>query len=417
MKVAIITLGCKVNKYESDCIARMLEENNIETCEDVVKADFYIINTCAVTNEAEKKSRQHVAKITKIDPKAKIIVCGCASESDKEKFLTKQNVVAVMPHGRKDLIVNYILQNEFDPSVLPVFNDKLVNPKITQTRAYIKIQDGCNRFCSYCIIPYLRGRSVSRDMDSIVIEAEELSKHYNEIVLVGIDMSDYKVNGKLALTDLMIKLSKVNARIRLGSLEESVITEDFLKALQGLHDFAPQFHLSLQSGDDFVLKKMNRKYTSQNYIDACNLIYKYFPDANITTDIIVGFPYEEEDNFNNTLLLAEKVKFGKIHCFPFSAKKGTIAYRYKDVDPATKKDRMNRLTQLANKLSYEYNARFVGKTLEMLIEEVEDNYYVGYSGNYIKCYLGLDANINIGDITKVKVIELYNEGVKVKRYE
>ena len=230
-------------------------------------------------------------------------------------------------------------------------------------------------------------------------------------------MSDYKVDGKLALTDLMIKLSKVNARIRLGSLEESVITEDFLKALQGLHDFAPQFHLSLQSGDDFVLKKMNRKYTSQNYLDACNLIYKYFPDANITTDIIVGFPYEEEDNFNNTLLLAEKVKFGKIHCFPFSAKKGTIAYRYKDVDPATKKDRMNRLTQLANKLSYEYNERFVGKTLEMLIEEVEDNYYVGYSGNYIKCYLGLDANINIGDITKVKVIELYNEGVKVKKYE
>ena len=186
-----------------------------------------------------------------------------------------------------------------------------------------------------------------------------------------------------------------------------------LTSLSNLFDFAPQFHLSLQSGDDFILKKMNRKYTAEQYYESCKLIYKYFPDANITTDIIVGFPYEKEENFINTMNLAKKVKFGKIHCFPFSAKKGTIAYNYEDVDAETKKLRMDQMTKLSQELMREYNAKFIDRTLDMLIEEVEDGFYVGYSGNYIKCYLPVNNSQDIGKIIKVKGIKIFKEGLMV----
>ncbi len=414
IKVCLITLGCKVNKYESDCIAKMLENVGFETTEEFEFADYYIINTCAVTNEAEKKSRQYVSKINKINPNAKILVCGCASEADKEKFLNKNNVVKVFAYQRKDLILKYLLNEQYSEEELTCFNESLSNPKITQTRAYIKIQDGCNNFCSYCIIPYLRGRSVSRNIESILKEAEELSKYYKEIVLVGIDMSDYKKDGKLALELLMSRLKDIDARIRIGSLEVKVVTESFLKVLKQMPNFAPHFHLSLQSGDDFVLKKMNRKYTAKEYINACDLIYKYFPNANITTDIIVGFPFEEEENFENTISLAKAVGFGKIHCFPFSAKKGTVAYNYPDMTKEIKNKRMERLTSVANELQIAYNSKFIGKSLEVLVEEMEGDYFVGYSANYIKCYIPKKINCEIGSIKTFTAEKNYKEGVIVR---
>lgn len=412
-KVCLITLGCKVNKYETDCIKRMLNDLKFDVSETLCDAEYYVLNTCAVTNEAEKKSRQYIAKINKLNSTAKIIVCGCGAERNREKYLEKQNVVAVFTNQRKDLIVDFIMGKKVVDDQILCFNNTLTNPKTEQARAYIKIQDGCNRFCSYCIIPYLRGRSVSRDINSIINEAHCLAKSFSEIVLVGIDMSDYKVDGQNALAMLMDKLKDVPARIRMGSLEVSVVTDDFMKILKSMPNFAPQFHLSLQSGDDSILKKMNRKYTRDEYIEAVNKIYSYFPNANITTDIIVGFPYETEENFANTLDLAQKVKFGKIHCFPFSAKKGTLAATYKNIDASIKNERMNRLESLASKLQDEYNTKYVGQELNVLIEEIEDDYYTGYSENYIKCYFKSDKEYPIGQILKVTGVKLLKEGLEV----
>ena len=333
----------------------------------------------------------------------------------KESLLQKKNVIKVFVNQRKDEIVKFLQDLEYKDELLSTYNENISNPKISNTRAYLKIQDGCNRFCSYCIIPYVRGRSVSRDLSKVITEAEVLDKFYKEIVIVGIDMSDYKIDGKLALDVLINNLSHINARIRLGSLEVSVINEEFLKSLLKLKNFCPQFHLSLQSGDDFVLKKMNRKYTSKEYLEACNLIYKFFPDANITTDIIVGFPYEDEENFKNTLNLVREVKFGKIHCFPFSAKKGTLAYTYKDIDKNIKKERLKILSNLGEKLATEYHSKFINRNLIVLVEEIEDNYIVGYSENYIKCYMENDTKkYKLGEIITVKGIKIYKEGLKVK---
>jgi len=414
-KVCIITLGCKVNKYESDCLLRMLEDLNFSVSEELIKADYYIINSCAVTNEAEKKSRQYIAKINKLNENAKIIICGCAAEKNKEELLKKQNVVNVFINQRKDEIVKYIQNLEYNEALLEIYNEALSNPKITNTRAYLKIQDGCNRFCSYCIIPYVRGRSVSRNIDSVIKEAEYLDSHYKEIVIVGIDMSDYKINGRVALDTLFNNLKHINARIRLGSLEVSVVTKDVLQSLKNLKNFCPQFHLSLQSGDDLVLRKMNRKYKSVEYIEACSLIYEYFPNANITTDIIVGFPYETEEAFNNTLKLVKEVKFGKIHCFPFSAKKGTVAFNYPDIDKCIKKDRLSILSRVGDELAKDYHSKFIGKTLKVLVEEVEEEYLVGYSENYIKCYMVNDTNkYPLGQVVEVKGVKLYKEGLIVE---
>ncbi len=414
-KVCIITLGCKVNKYESDSIARMLEDNGFDTTDNLEYADYYILNTCAVTNEAEKKSRQYISKITKLNPKAKIIVSGCAVESNKNIFLNKNNVIGAIDYQRKDLILQLLLAKEFDITPLEKFNYNLINPKVNQTRAYIKIQDGCNRFCSYCAIPYFRGRSVSRDLDSIVKEANQLDNVYKEIVLVGIDMSDYRIDGQLALDKLMAALSHLSARIRLGSLEVSAISDSLLKQLKDMPNFAPHFHLSLQSGDNEVLKKMNRKYTREEYIAACNLIYKYFPDANITTDIIVGFPFETDDAFQNTIELVKEVNFGKVHCFPFSAKKGTVAAKYKDIDANIKKERMSKLETVAASEQLKYNSKFLNKKLSVLVEEEEDGYLVGFSDNYIKCYMNNNTNkYPIGEIVEVTAIKLKEEGLEVK---
>ncbi len=413
-RICIITLGCKVNKYESDCIAKKLRELAFDVTEEMQKAEYYILNTCAVTNEAEKKSRQYISKITKLNPDAKIMVCGCASDASKEAFIKKKGVVAVFDNQRKDLIIDYMQGKLSDNVALSSFNYNLTDPEINQARAYIKIQDGCNRFCSYCIIPYIRGRSVSRDIKSIVIEAERIAKDYNEIVLVGIDMSDYKIDGTNSLAKLLAVLSNCPARIRLGSLEVSVITEELLDVMKGMPNFAPHFHLSLQSGDDEILKMMNRKYSAKEYLDACGMIYRYFPDANITTDIIVGFPYESEENFENTITLAKKAKFGRIHCFPFSAKAGTRAATFPDTLPETKKDRMAKLSKVADELMLEYNTKFVGKKLNMLIEEEEAGYLVGYSENYIKCYLEPKDTFVIGDVIEVEGNKIYKDGLLVR---
>lgn len=416
-KVSIITLGCKVNKNESDHIAYLLSSNGYLVADQLQEADYYIVNSCAVTNEGERKSRQVISKILKVNNNARIFLCGCASENNPEQFESKKNVVKVIGTKNKEKIVDYILEmdnkekNTDDHFANIIESSQRNKPYITNTRAYLKIQDGCNRFCSYCIIPYLRGRSVSRDINEIVEEAKQLAIKTNEIVLVGIDISDYKIDGKLALAKLVERLGEVECRFRFGSFEVNVISDELLTAMKNAKNFVAHFHLSLQAGDDEVLKKMNRKYTTAEYYAKCELIREYFPHANITTDIIVGFPTETEEQFENTVEFANKVGFGRMHVFPFSVREGTPASKLVDLPKAVKHSRYEKLSKEEEKISEKYYSSQIGSERELLLETHTDNYFVGYTDNYIKTYVQHREHYKSGDIISVRLIKTYKDGM------
>ena len=416
-KVSIITLGCKVNKYESECMANELIQNGYNVTFELEDADIYIVNSCAVTQMSEKKSRQYLAKIKKINPNAKIIVCGCASENNPDQFKKEGLNVVVFGTQYKSHILDYIKNVEFNKYDYTCTYETMSYPYINSTRAYLKIQDGCNNFCSYCLIPYVRGRSKSRDLDEIVAEARKLSENFKEIVLIGIDISDYKINGQLSLGKVLESLNNLPARIRISSFEVRIITDKFLTILKNMNNFAPSFHLSLQSGDNSVLKRMNRKYTREDYIEKCNLIKRYFPDANITTDIIVGFPGETEEQFNNTIELAKTVEFGKIHVFPYSKRTGTVASRMVDLPSEIKKQRVKILSKVSEELADKFNSKFIGSVQKVLLEDVESDYIVGFTDNYIKVYVPISNKLNSGDFVNVKLKFLFNEGCLGEIYE
>lgn len=404
----IITLGCKLNKYESDCMASILTSAGFDVISHLDKSDIYILNTCAVTAESEKKSRQYIHKCLSLNPDAKIIICGCASQNNPEQFFDKPNVFSVIGNESKEHILDIIKNSTKNITDFGQCYNDLKNPKITSTRAYMKVQDGCNRFCSYCLIPYLRGRSRSRKIEECVAEANKLAIHSKEIVLTGIDLSDFKPS----LTDLMRALSDVPARIRIGSLEVGVISDDFLCTLKSMPNFCPQFHLSLQSGSDSVLKRMNRHYTTVEYKCAVNLIRKYFPDANITTDIIVGFANETESEFEQTENFVNEIGFGQTHIFPYSVRKGTVASKlYKtDLNMSVKKMRVDKLQKVAYDSRVKYLQSMFDRTFEVLTEDEENGCVVGYTENYIKVYLPKNTPVN--DLFKVKLLELFADGVK-----
>lgn len=398
-KVSIITLGCKLNKYESDCMARILEENGYCVSSKLEFADIYILNTCGVTAESEKKSRQYIAKFSRLNPNAKIIVCGCASQNNISQFADKRNVYSVFGNEDKKNILKFINNSYKHISDFSNNYNSISCPKITTTRAYMKVQDGCNNFCSYCLIPYLRGRSRSRAIDDCVKEAYSLSKVAKEIVLTGIDLSSFSPS----LGELMLALKDVPSRIRIGSLEVGIITDQFLKILSSLTNFCPQFHLSLQSGDNEVLRRMNRHYTREEYRDKVGLIRKYFPDANITTDIIVGFASETDGEFLNTLDFVKEINFGHVHVFPYSVRTGTAASKlYKDLPMSIKKERVDRLEEVARISEEKYIASQIGKTHEVLTEDMEGDNVVGYTANYLKVALPKDTPLNC--LVKVKLL-------------
>jgi len=417
--VSIITLGCKQNKYESDCMARIMKDAGYYVTDKFDIADIYIINTCAVTAEAERKSRQYVSKCKNLNQNAKIIVCGCASENNIVQFNKlnensdeNSNIFTIIGTEGKQNILEYINKSIKLKNELSLKYDSPVNPAKTTTRENLKIQDGCNNFCTYCLIPYLRGRSRSRDILDIIAEAEMMSKRgTKEIVLTGIDISSYSIDGKPALPILMQKLSKIDALISLGSLEQGVITEELLVILENMPNFSPHFHLSLQSGDNEILKKMNRHYTTDEFYDKLCLIRKYFPHANITTDVIVGFAGETQEQFENTKNFIERCEFSFVHIFPYSKRKGTKAYDLPDIDKSIKKQRVYALEEVNKKLSQKYLSHFVGKTSTMLAEEKKDC-WEGFSREYIRCYT--DQNLVAGCIYKVKFIEIQNNGLKVQ---
>ena len=414
MKVCLLNLGCKVNQYEIDAILNSLSKK-YETTTELEFADIYIVNTCAVTSEAEKKSRQYMSKIKAVNNNAKIIVCGCASQNNAEQFLEKDNVYMVLGTARKGEILD-LIDKEAGNLVCDIpltYEDNMFSTNV-RTRAYLKIQDGCNNFCSYCLIPYVRGRSRSRDLTSIVKEAEELSKTANEIVVTGINISDYKIDGKLALNEVMRALSTVKSRIRIGSLEVNVITDELLKTLSEMKNFCPQFHLSLQSGSDAVLKKMNRHYSRDEYLEKVELIRKYFVNPAITTDIIVGFPTETEDDFNDTIDLIKKAKFSQVHYFAYSSRTGTVASKFTQINGKIIKEREAKLKEVCDDVRVEYLKLFIDKTLPVLIEEeVENGLYTGFSDNYLRCYVKGD-NIVVGEIINLKVDSIFKDGYLCK---
>ncbi len=407
-KVCILTLGCKLNKYESDCMSRILNDAGYDTISHLDKADIYVINTCAVTAESEKKSRQYITKCLKLNKDAKIIICGCASQNNPDQFLDRPNVYSLIGNESKDTILDLIQNSTKNITDFDMCYNNLRRPKITSTRAYMKVQDGCNRFCSYCLIPYLRGRSRSRDIADCVDEAKYLATVSHEIVLTGIDLSDFKPS----LNDLMHALYNIDARIRIGSLEVGVINDKFLTTLKNMPNFCPHFHLSLQSGSDSVLKRMNRHYTTKDYENAVDNIRKYFPDANITTDIIVGFANETEEEFAETLNFVSKIGFGQTHIFPYSVRKGTTASKLfkSDLPMSVKKERVDTLESIALISRQKYLTSMLGQTFTVITEDQESAYIVGYTENYIKVYLPSDTPQN--EPLSVKLTELFLDGMK-----
>ncbi len=417
MKASVITLGCKVNDVESGSIIRGLEELGYEVSRELCKADLYIVNTCAVTAEAERKSRQTVGKALKNNENAKIIVCGCASEKSPDDFLEKsENVVSVVGAQQKNRVLE-IVKNGFTDGFLgkQLFQAKAYEemplPECLKTRNFVKIQDGCNRFCSYCVIPYLRGRSRSRSLESA--RDEILQSRAFETVITGIDISDYRDEKGRDLADLMLAVKEADTRIRLGSMEVGLITPRFLDALKGLKNFAPQFHLSLQSGSSAVLKSMNRHYTREEYLQKCKMIYDAFENASITTDIIVGFPTETEEDFLQSVSIVEEAGFAQIHAFPYSPREGTNAYKkYKELPFAVKKERVERLIKAGEEQKRAYMQKFIGKRLRVVPERFIDGYTEGYLDNYIRVYVAGDIGKNPAT---VEIIGLYQEGVRAEK--
>ena len=417
MRAVVYTLGCKVNDVESGSIIRGLETLGYTVSRELVEADLYVINTCAVTAEAERKSRQTVGKAIKCNPGAKIIVCGCASEKSPTAFLEKGHTVyAVTGAQRKNKVLEIVengLQQDGQGICLETEKtyEEMPLPDCLKTRNFVKIQDGCNRFCSYCVIPYLRGRSRSRLMESAA--AEILQSTAQETVVTGIDVSEYKDEQGRDLADLMLAVKDADTRIRLGSLEVSLITPRFLSALKEVKRFAPQFHLSLQSGSDKVLKSMNRHYTREEYLEKCRMIYEVFPDAAITTDIIVGFPTETEEDFQDSLRIVEEAGFAQIHAFPYSPREGTNAYkRYKELPFAVKKERVERLLLKGAEEKKKYMERFIGRWVELVPENCFDGYTEGYSENYMRVYVAGEMEKRP---TQVCVEGLFKDGVIAKK--
>ena len=405
MKAVVFTLGCKVNECESDSLIAGLVERGYEVSDKLVEADLYIVNTCAVTAEAEKKSRQMASRIKKLNPNAKIIFTGCAVQKDSKAFADKSSDYLITGTFNKNKILQMLDESGLKLSPPCLEFEELNHVKTLRTRAYIKVQDGCNNFCSYCIIPYLRGRSRSRDAQSIIDEINSIKPI--EAVLNGINLSAYDNNGK-GLTGLINALKQVGCRIRLGSLEVRVIDREFLTALKELKNFAPHFHLSLQSGSSQVLKSMNRHYTADEYAEKVDLIREYFPDSAITTDIIAGFPTETEENFLETLKLIERVKFADIHPFPFSPRSGTVAYKMKDLPTEVKKQRLNKLLEIKADCKKAFVEKMQGKIVDFIFEESKDGYGEGYSENYLRLYVK-DCN-GKNKIEKVKVLGAFKDG-------
>lgn len=411
-KAALHNLGCKVNAYETEAMQHLLEEAGYEIVPFTQKADVYVINTCSVTNMADRKSRQMLHKAKKNNPDSIVVAAGCYVQTSEKEVLNDLSVDIVIGNDRKHDLVRLLEEYSLDSVNDTVddindgkhdFEELFIDQTKEHTRAFIKVQDGCNQFCSYCIIPYARGRVRSRRFENVIAEVERLAANgFKEVVLTGIHLSSYGVDFEEA-TGLLELLQAVNAvkgieRIRLGSLEPKIVTEHFASELSKLDKICPHFHLSLQSGCDATLKRMNRKYTTKEYERGCELLRKYFVHPAITTDVIVGFPGETEEEFEQTKAYLERIHFYEMHIFKYSKRKGTRAAVMPDqIDEQIKAARSEKLIALGHDMSKEFRKFYIGKNEEALFEEKavigDKEYFVGYTKEYVKVAKKTDENL------------------------
>ena len=402
-KVAFITLGCKVNQYESNAMAELFMKSGYEVIEPNEKADIYVVNTCTVTNMSDRKSRQALRKVKEENPHAIIAACGCYAQVAKKELEDMQEIDLVLGNNEKKNIVEYVEKFIEEKHKLEIdIEDVMYNKEYVdfgdityteKTRAVIKVQDGCDRFCTYCIIPYARGRVRSRKPESVISEIKKIAEEgIKEVVITGIHIASYGKDFKeeYKLIDLLEEINKIEGieRIRLGSVEPLLITEDFIQRLSKLEKICHHFHLSLQSGCDETLKRMNRRYTTEQFKDIVDILRKTYKDVMLTTDIIVGFPDESEEEFKKTYEFLKDIKFYKMHIFKYSQRKGTKAASMKNqVDGKIKEERSNILLKLSDENEKYYNEQYIGKKLEVLFEEEKNGYYQGHTANYIlvKC--------------------------------
>lgn len=426
-KVAFHTLGCKVNQYETEAMAELFEKDGYEIVHEDEIADVYVINTCTITNLGDRKSRQFIRRAKNKNPEAVIAVVGCYAQTAPEEVMGIDEVDIVI--GTKDrskivelshqviekrekinIVTDIMKQHEFEEMKIENIEGK--------TRAFLKIQEGCNQFCSYCIIPYARGPIRSRKLDAVLSEVEKLSKNgFKEVVLTGIHVASYgKDIGEIRLIDVIEKVHEVVGieRIRLSSIEPTIMTKDFLDRLIKLPKVCDHFHLSLQSGSDSVLKRMNRKYTTKEYKKIAELIREYMPNVGITTDIIVGFPGETEEEFIETCKFVDDIGFSRIHVFPYSPRKGTPASRHKNqISGDIKHQRSKELIKIGEENTQKFNNKFIGTTLNVLFEEQaksDSEFIEGYTTNYIRV-LSKGSNSLEGKILPVKLENIQGDNL------
>ena len=425
--VAFITLGCKVNQYETNAMTQQFIEKGYKIVEHTEKADIYIVNTCTVTNMSDRKSRQMLRRVKELNTDAIVIACGCYAQVAKEELEKIEEIDLVLGNNEKKDIVQYVekylkskipeiqAEDVMEQREFVEFGDVTFTEK---TRAVIKIQDGCDRFCSYCIIPYARGRVRSRRPEHIISEITKIAEEcIKEVVITGIHIASYGKDFKedYTLINLLEEINQIKGieRIRLGSIEPLLITEEFVNRLKKLEKICHQFHLSLQSGCDETLKRMNRRYTTEQFQEITKLLRKNFKDSILTTDIIVGFPGETDEEFNKTYSFLEQIKFYKMHVFKYSPRKGTkAAIMPNQIEGNKKEERSRKLISLSNKNQKEYNKSYVGKELEILFEEEKNGFYQGHTKNYILAHYKTTQNLE-NKMIKLKCIEAEEEYVIV----
>ena len=431
-KVALHNLGCKVNAYEVEAMQQLLENAGYETVPFEEGADVYVINTCTVTNIADRKSRQMLHKAKKMNPDAIVVATGCYAQADTEKLKEDTAVDLILGNNQKTQIVEALEEYEKEHAkqvqVIEInhtkeYEELSISSTAEHVRAYIKVQDGCNQFCTYCIIPFARGRVRSRKIEEVLREVETLAaKGYKEVVLTGIHLSSYGVDfpkeERESLLSLIQAVSRVEgiSRIRLGSLEPRIITEEFLEGIVKTGKVCPHFHLSLQSGCNKTLKNMNRRYSAQEYAEKCELIRKFYPAPALTTDVIVGFPQETEEDFEESYEFVKKIHFYETHIFKYSRRHGTKAASMDDqLTEAAKAQRSDRMLELHEIRAREYEEAMIGKKMELLLEEeIEIDgrpWYVGHSREYVRAVISKTDAHRVNDLVTVKAVAFVRDHI------
>ena len=423
-KVAFYTLGCKVNQYETEAMLELFEKEGYEKAETEDYADVYVINTCTVTHMSDRKSRQYIRRMKKKNPDAIIAVVGCYSQVSPEEILSIDEVNLVMGTNDRKKIVEEVKKIDASRKVSTVddimkvkaFEEIEINKTNGKTRAFMKIQDGCDRYCSYCIIPYARGRVRSRDLESIVKEVENLAANgYKEVVLTGIHVASYGKDIKdsdIKLLDVIKQINDIEGieRIRLSSVEPILFTDEFVEAVSTMDKVCPHYHLSLQSGCDETLKRMKRRYTTEEYKTIVDRLRAAIPNVSITTDVIVGFPGETNEEFDKTYEFLKDIELTHMHIFKYSPRKGTPAATMENqVDPSTKHERSEKLLQLNEENFKKFGQKMLDKEFNVLFEQkVGDNKFEGLTENYVKVIVESDKDLS-EQILKVKITDVKNE--------